>query len=108
MPHGSRPDPEGLATEIAKAHAEKSRNRIRELRVFRYGLEHLLGSSLRGSTHRLESILADVVELSTLVGRVADEAREASRGGMGVWITNPAAYHAQRRLQDSALPALVA
>ena len=105
VPHGDRPDPEGLATEIAKAHAEKSRDGIRELRAFRYGLEHLLGRNLRDNTHRLESVLADVVELSTLVGRVADEAREASRGGMGVWITNPAAYHAQRRLQDATLPA---
>ncbi|MEV6341893.1 hypothetical protein [Actinoplanes sp. NPDC051851] len=104
VPYGGWPDPEGLATEIAKAHAESARNRIRELRVFRYGLEHLLGSNLRGSTHRLESILADVVELSSLVGRAADEAREAVRGGMSVWVTNPAAYHAQRRLQDTALP----
>jgi hypothetical protein len=104
VPHGSRPDPEGLATEIAKAHAERSRNTIRDLRSFRYGLEHALGTNLRSGTHRLESILADVVELSTLVGRAADEAREAARGGMGAWITNPAAYHAQRRLQDPALP----
>jgi hypothetical protein len=104
VPYGGHPDPEGLATQIAKAHAEKSRDGIRALRSFRYCMEHLVGSSLRGSTHKLEGILADVVELSTLIGRVADEAREAARGGMGAWITNPAAYHAQRRLQDPALP----
>ncbi|GIE28258.1 hypothetical protein Ait01nite_013030 [Actinoplanes italicus] len=104
VPYGSHADPEGLATEIAKAHAERSRDGIRALRSFRYCMEHLVGSSLRGSTHKLEGILADVVELSTLIGRVADEAREAARGGMGAWITNPAAYHAQRRLQDPALP----
>ncbi|MBB2943223.1 hypothetical protein FB565_002936 [Actinoplanes lutulentus] len=104
VPYSGQPDPEGLATEIAKAQAEQSRDRIREIKVFRYGLEHLLSANLRGETSMLENVLADVIEMSTLVGRVADEARQAAREGMGAWVTDPAAYHAQRRLQDAALP----
>ncbi|WP_033342644.1 hypothetical protein [Catenuloplanes japonicus] len=105
VPHGHRPDPEGLATEIAKAQAEASRNTVTTLRAFRYGMEHQLGTTLRsGGTHRLENVLADVIELSTLIGRVADEARTACRGGLGAWITYPAVYHAHRRTLDPTLP----
>jgi hypothetical protein len=105
VPHGVRAEPEGLATEIAKAHAEQSRNGVGKLREFRYGLEHALGESLRSiSTHQLESVLADVIELSTIVGRVSEEARHAAREGMGAWITYPPVYHAQRRMMDPTLP----
>lgn len=103
--HGYRAEPEGLATEIAKAHAEHSRNSVGKLREFRYALEHSLGESLRSvSTHQLEGVLADVIELSTVVGRVCEEARRAAREGMGAWITYPSVYHAQRHMRDPTLP----
>jgi hypothetical protein len=103
--YGDRAEPEGLATEIAKAYAEESRNGVGKLREFRYVLEHSLGESLRSiSTHRLEEVLADAIELSTIVGRVSEEARHAAREGMGAWITHPPVYHAQRRMLDPTLP----
>jgi hypothetical protein len=105
-PHAASGDPEWMATEIAKALAEVSRNTVGDLRAFRYGLERLLGTSLRaGGSHRLEALLADVIELSTVCGRACDEAREAAQSGMWTWCTDPHAYHAHRRLMDPRLPA---
>ncbi len=52
----------------------------------------------------MELVLADVVGLSTVVGRARDIARSCLRSGLKYSINNPAMYHAQRRLLDPSLP----
>ncbi len=58
VPYSGRPDPEGLATEIAKAQAEQSRDRIREIKVFRYGLERKHSGGARRSIVWWHSVMA--------------------------------------------------
>jgi hypothetical protein len=100
-------DADGAATSVAKDLAERSRDTVAVLRSFRYGLEEMLARTLRGgSTNNLELVLADIIELSTVCNRAGDEAREAVREGMWTWRTDPAAYHAHRRMLDGSLPAL--
>jgi hypothetical protein len=104
-PHPIPADREGRATVIAKAISESSRNEAYTVRELRYGLERTIGASLRRlKTQELESVLADVVELTVAVSRARDAATEARRGGLSSWRSDPAAYHAQRRLQDPTLP----
>jgi hypothetical protein len=94
-------DGEEDATRQARQLAELSRNSVAELRSFRYELERLLGDTLRGRRRQeLEPILAGIVELSAMFGRVGDEAREAAREGLWSWRTDPAAFHAHRHLAD--------
>ncbi len=52
----------------------------------------------------MELVLADVVGLSTIVGRARDIARSCLRSGLKYSVNNPAMYHAQRRLLDPSLP----
>jgi hypothetical protein len=81
-PHAIPADGEGRATVIAKAIAESSRDEVYTLRALRYELERLIGANLRRSrTRELESVLADVVELTVAVSRARDVATEAWRGG---------------------------
>ena len=90
---------------IAKAIAESSRNEAYTVRELRYELERTIGASLRRlRTQELESVLADVVELTVAVSRAREGATEDRRGGLNSWRSAPAAYHAQRRLQDPTLP----
>jgi hypothetical protein len=104
-PHPVPADREGRATVIAKAITESSRNETYTVRELRYELERTIGASLRRlKTQELESVLADVVELTVAVSRARDAATEARRGGLSSWRSDPAAYHAQRRLQDPTLP----
>jgi hypothetical protein len=96
---------EGRATVIAKAIAESSRDEVYTVRALRYELERGIGANLRRlQTQDLEIVLADIVELTVAVSRARDEAAEAWRDGLSSWRSNPAAYHAQRRLQDPTLP----
>jgi hypothetical protein len=104
-PHAIPADGEGRATVIAKAIAESSRNEVYTVRALRYELERVIGANLRRlRTQDLEFVLADIVELTVAVGRARDEATEAWRDGLSSWRSDPAAYHAQRRLQDPTLP----
>jgi hypothetical protein len=104
-PHAVPADEEGRATVIAKAIAESSRNEVYTVRALRYELERVIGANLRRArTQELESVLADVVELTVAVSRARDEATEAGRAGLSSWRSDTAAYHAQRRLQDPTLP----
>jgi hypothetical protein len=104
-PHAIPADGEGRATVIAKAIAESSRDEVYTVRALRYELERVIGANLRRlRTQELEFVLADVVELTVAVSRARDEAAEARRGGLSSWRSDPAAYHAQRRLQDPTLP----
>jgi hypothetical protein len=94
-------DGERDATRLARRLAEASRDAVAILRGFRYEQERLLSDSLRGLRRpELEPILAAIVELSAMFGRLGDEARESAREGMWTWRTDPAAYHAHRRLTD--------
>ncbi len=104
-PHVIPADGEGRATVIAKAIAESSRDEVYTVRELRYELERGIGANLRRlQTQQLEIVLADIVELTVAVSRARDEATEAWREGLSSWRSNPAAYHAQRRLQDPTLP----
>ncbi|MEO3861556.1 hypothetical protein [Acrocarpospora sp. B8E8] len=104
-PHAIPADGEGRATVIAKAIAESSRNEVYTVRALRYEVERVIGANLRRlRTQELEVILADVVELTLAISRARDEATEAWRNGLSSWRSDPAAYHAQRRLQDPTLP----
>ena len=101
----TRGDRERVATVLSKTVAEASRNAVEEIRALRYELESHLSATIRGeSRSRLDVVLADLVELSVIVGRARDEAREAAREGLAAWLSVPAAYHARRRLQDPSLP----
>jgi hypothetical protein len=103
--HAIPADGEGRATVIAKAIAESSRDEVHTVRALRYELERVIGANLRRlRTQELEFVLADIVELTVAVSRARDEATEAWRDGLSSWRSAPAAYHAQRRLQDPTLP----
>jgi hypothetical protein len=96
---------EWYATCVAKDLAERSRGAVDELRACRYGLELALGETMRGGdTAALETILTDIVELSTACGRATEESRWAAKAGLWSWLTDDNAYHAQRRLIDPGLP----
>ncbi|MGH3342098.1 MAG: hypothetical protein ACRDPK_04285 [Carbonactinosporaceae bacterium] len=104
-PHAIPADGEGCATVIAKAVAELSRNEVDTVRALRYELERVIGANLRRlKTQELELVLADVVELSVAVSRAREVATDACREGLSSWRSDPAAYHAQRRLRDPTLP----
>jgi hypothetical protein len=93
------------ATAAGKAIAEQSRNSVERARRLRYALELRLSDTIRGTyKESLDTVLADLVELSVITSRARDEAREAAREGMWAWRSNPSAYHAQRKLRDPSLP----
>ena len=86
-------DPGAAAVTVAKAIAESSRNEIAHVRGLRYELERqmaeLLAKRRRGT---LRPLLAQLVELSTALGRVRDQAQEAVRDGMWIWLWDDDAY----------------
>ncbi|KFF58138.1 hypothetical protein JF66_20875, partial [Cryobacterium sp. MLB-32] len=74
------------AAFVAKGVAEHSRNAIAEVREVRYGLELQLAetsakSSVEGSQG---SIVSSLLQLGIILGRGADNAREAVREGLWV------------------------
>ena len=93
------------AAYVAKSVAEHSRNAIAEVREVRYGLELQLAetsskSSVEGSQG---SIVSALLQLGILLGRGADNAREAVREGLWVFLTDSNAYHSYRVLQDPGI-----
>ncbi|TFB67985.1 hypothetical protein [Cryobacterium sp. Hz9] len=90
------------AAFVAKGVAEESRNAVSDVREIRYGLELQLAetsakSSVEGSQGSLVSAL---LQLGIILGRGADNAREAVREGLWVFLTDSNAYHSYRVLQD--------
>ena len=109
-PHAISPkDRQMHIAKHAKALAELSRNAVASVREIRYDLEHRLAHvSSRGlPTSSNTPIVASLLQLNIICGRAADEAREAVREAVreGLWLhlSDSAAYHAYRRLQDPSI-----
>ncbi|WP_026123044.1 hypothetical protein [Nocardiopsis halotolerans] len=86
-------DERSMAVTMAKAFAESSRNEVLRLRELRYELEQRMADHLAGRTEGpLRPLLAAAVELSTAVGRARDQALEAIRAALGVWVWDRQAY----------------
>jgi len=96
-------------TKTWVALAELSRNAVASVREIRYDLEHRLAhfSSKGLPTSSNTPIVASLLQLNIICGRAADEAREAVREAVreGLWLhlSDSAAYHAYRRLQDPSI-----
>ncbi|MBP2324198.1 hypothetical protein JOF56_004583 [Kibdelosporangium banguiense] len=92
------------AVTLAKAIAESSRNEVLRLRGLRYELERMIAELLarrrRGS---LRPVLADIIELSTALGRGRDQAQKAGRDGLWIWLWDDETYHHVRNETTSEL-----
>ncbi len=86
---------EARAVTVAKAFTEGSRNEVLRLRELRYESERRVADLLaRRRTVSLRRALADAVELSMAVNRARDQAREALRERMHLWLWHPGVYDA--------------
>lgn len=96
---------EAAVTGHAKVVCEASRNAVRHLRELRYELEDRLAGSSATTAGAQEhtAVVSALLQLNIVCGRAADQAREASREGLWVWLTDPDAYQAYRRGQDPTL-----
>lgn len=91
-------------TRHAKAIAEVSRNAAAELREFRYHWENALAEESEGSASELHtSIVASILKLHIIGGRVVDIAETAVREGLYVYLDDSEAYSAYRRRRDPDL-----
>lgn len=90
------------AAVVAKALAEGSRNAVADLRAVRYGLEERLAEDLRGKKRRT-GLLSQIVEVALAVNRARDQAREAAREGLWLWLTDDEAYQQHRRALDPSV-----
>ncbi|WP_159942672.1 MULTISPECIES: hypothetical protein [unclassified Nocardiopsis] len=98
--HAVAGDEHSTAATMAKAFAESSRDEVLRLRELRYELESRMADHLAGRAEQpLRPLLAAAVELSTAVGRARDQAGQAARQGLWVWLWDGAAY---RRLREGA------
>lgn len=104
----SRTDPadlQAVAALVAKALAEGSRNAVADVRAIRYELEAALATGLREKGGRT-GLLSQIVEIALAVNRARDQAREAAREGMWMWVTGGEAddaYQQHRRALDPTL-----
>ncbi len=97
-------DPQGAVARFAKSLAEGSRGAVARLRALRYAVESGLADQLRpGRRDSVLPALATLLELGVMSGRAADQAREAVREGLWVWLTDPEAYHSYRVTQDPTI-----
>ncbi|KOX16104.1 hypothetical protein [Nocardiopsis sp. NRRL B-16309] len=91
--HGFDGDAARVAVTMAKAFAEGSRNQVLRLRGLRYELERAIADQLAGrSDTALRPLLAAAVELATAVGRARDQAVEAARQGLWIWLWHDGVY----------------
>ena len=85
------------ALTIGKAFAEQSRNAVLQLRALRYDAERQLADLLaQRSSRMIRPLLAEIVELSMAVGRARDQAHEAFRDGMWIWLWDADTYRRNR------------
>jgi hypothetical protein len=95
-----------MAVIAANAIAEGSRNEVLKLRGLRYELERQAADLL---AHRksiaLRPLLAGVIELSTAIGRARDQAREAVREGLWIWLWDSDTYERNRTENNRAADA---
>ncbi|HVK22614.1 MAG TPA: hypothetical protein VM677_14740 [Actinokineospora sp.] len=97
--------PAAMATVIAKAVAESSRNAVARVRGLRYELEIRLSEHLdMRREESVRSVLRDLIELSLAVDGARDQAREAAREVMWVWLNDDTAYRAARDAEPSDAP----
>ncbi|TNC27795.1 hypothetical protein [Amycolatopsis alkalitolerans] len=96
-PAATPPHPDGAGVAIvsvAKELAETSRNEILRVRGLRYELEeqiaHLLAKR-RGGT--LRPMLAQLIELAAALSRARDQAQQAVRDGLWIWLWDSDTYH---------------
>lgn len=92
------------AARYAKAVCELSRDSVIVIRRLRYLLEERLAdesATSAGDEHT--SVVAAMLKLNIICGRVVDTARTAIREGLFAWITDDDAYHAYRVLRDPSL-----
>ncbi|MFE3456498.1 hypothetical protein ACFXKD_03060 [Nocardiopsis aegyptia] len=102
--HACDGDAARVVVTMAKAFAEGSRNEVLRLRGLRYELERGIADQLAGrSDTALRPLLAAAVELATAVGRTRDQAVQAARSGLWIWLWHREVYHAdQPHRQESA------
>lgn len=99
--HGGFPD----IPLIAKVLCEESRDTMNEVRDLRYEFEAnlaLASIDFKGS-ELYTRIVASLVQINVLCGRSADQAREANREGLWIYLTDREVYHAYRKLQDPTI-----
>ena len=112
--HRIEGDAARVAVTMAKAFAEASRNEVLRLRGLRYELERRIADQLAGrSDTALRPLLAATVELATAVGRARDQAVEAARSGLWVWLWHDKVYradlpHREESPREGDLPAWAA
>lgn len=89
----------------AKTVCESSRNAVADLREFRYELELALARNSLDATGagRQVKVVAALLQLDIIAGRAADQAREAVREGLWLYVDDDDAYHAHRSLHDPSL-----
>ncbi|WP_216210043.1 hypothetical protein [Amycolatopsis aidingensis] len=92
-----RTDARAAAVTLAKAVAESSRNEVRRLRGLRYEFEQRLAGLLANRRRdTLRPLLAQIVEISVAAGRARDQAQEAVRDGLWIWLWDEDAYRGTR------------
>ncbi|MUK01313.1 hypothetical protein GM708_04840 [Vibrio cholerae] len=98
-------DLDWIAASFAKQICERSRDSIPQLREIRYGLENRLAvhSASDSGSDEHTSIVASLLQLNIILGRTADQAREAVREGLWVYVSDDEAYHSYRRLRDPSI-----
>jgi hypothetical protein len=80
-------DARSVAVITGKALAEASRNEVLQLRGLRYELERQIADLLgQRKNTALRPLLAEIIELSMAIGRARDQAREAVRDGLWIWV----------------------
>lgn len=91
--------------KIAKFLCERSRNTLAQIRDLRYKFEtDLAQASQRTSgSESYTQIVAHLLQLNVVCGRVSDQAREAIREGLWVYICDREVYHSYRKLQDPTI-----
>ncbi|WP_139194761.1 hypothetical protein [Arthrobacter sp. UCD-GKA] len=91
--------------KVAKILCEMSRNTISKVRDLRYNFETMLAKSSHGTSgsEAYTQIVAHLLQLNVICGRAADQAREAHREGLWLFIVDSPAYHSYRKLQDPSI-----
>ncbi len=90
-------DARAIAVTAGKAFAEGSRNEVLRFRSLRYDLERQLADLLARRQHTdLRRLLAEIIELAMALSRARDQAREAVRDGLWIWLWDDETYHRNR------------
>lgn len=96
---------EYVIPRVAKFLCERSRDTLAQIRDLRYKFEtELAQASQRTSgSESYTQIVAHLLQLNVVCGRASDQAREANREGLWVYICDREVYHSYRKLQDPTI-----